>query len=464
MNELLSKTIDEISRLIANKEVSPVEVTRACLEHITSIEPSINSFITLTGELALKQAHTAEQEILKNNLYKPLHGVPIAVKDLFETQGIRTTAGSFFLRNHLPAEDCTVVKKLRKSGAILLGKLNMHEWALGVTNENPFYGNCHNPWDTNRVTGGSSGGSAAALAAMMCYGALGSDTGGSIRIPSSLCGTVGLKPTFGRVSKQGVVPLSWNLDHVGPMGRSVKDLAILLNVIAGYDQQDPYSVDVPPDNFLNNIERGIKGWRVAIPTNTYFQEADEEVLKAFKDAVHTFKDLGATIMETEIFQARQIGRANGLMTISDAAAYHRERMASHANWFGEDVLDRLQTGAATTSTDYILARQTQNSAKRWFHEFFSKHALLLTPTTPFTAAPIGSRNPAERAKQYTKFTGLFNLTGLPALSIPCGFSSEGLPIGLQIVSGQWQEAAVLRAAFAFEQATSWHTHHPSLFK
>ncbi|MCD6400656.1 MAG: amidase [Anaerolineales bacterium] len=462
MNRLTSLSIHEISALISKREISPVEITSACLERITSIEPKINGFITLTGDIALEQAKVAEKEILSGEHRSPLHGVPIAVKDLFETQGIRTTAGSFFLRDYIPEGDCTVVEKLRRNGTILLGKLNMHEWALGVTNENPHYGDCHNPWDTSRIPGGSSGGSAAALAGEMCFGALGSDTGGSIRIPSALCGVVGLKPTFGLVSKRGVIPLSWNLDHVGPMARCVKDVAVLLNVIAGYDSQDPYSIDLPQEDYLTGIEESIVGWRIATPIDKFFHKADTEVLNAFRGTIKVFEDLGANITEVRFPQARQISRSNGLMTMSDAAAFHKERVDNHPDMFGKDVLSRLRSGAAFTSTEYILARHTQTLGQRWFRDFFQKYDLLITPTTPIVAPFLRSTSAIERAKQLTRFTGIYNLLGLPALSLPCGFSPSGMPIGLQIIAPWWGEARILRVAYAYEQATNWHNRYPSL--
>lgn len=447
----------EVAGMIAQRQLSPLELTQACLEQIASRDAEINSFITLTAELALDQARQAEREIQQGAYRGPLHGIPLALKDLFDTAGVRTTAGSLFFADHVPQQDAQVVQRLSHAGAILLGKLNMHEIALGVTNENPHYGVCHNPHDPQRITGGSSGGSAAALAAGFCFGALGSDTGGSIRIPSSLCGVVGLKPTFGRVSLRGVLPLSWNLDHVGPMARTVRDVALLLQVLSGYDAQDPACVEVSVPDFLSDLEQGVSGWRVAMAGDSFFQEADPAVWEAFKTAAQTLTTLGAQVDEVAIPEFRRWAQANGLMVVSDAAAYHRERLAAYPDRFGVDVRQRLQDGVATIATDYILARRAQAEARRWFTQLFHSYDLLLTPATPVIAPHIQKSGSAEKAPQLTRFTAAFNLTGLPALSIPCGFIPSGdhrLPVGLQIVTAPWQETALLRAARAFEQAVN----------
>jgi aspartyl-tRNA(Asn)/glutamyl-tRNA(Gln) amidotransferase subunit A len=461
-HQLTSLTLSEAAGLIASREVSPVEITQAHLNRIETIDLQLNSFITLTGEQALRQAQGVEESLQKGIRLGPLQGLPLALKDLFETRGVRTTAGSKFFADHISEHDASVVEKLRSSGAVLLGKLNMHEIALGVTNENPHYGDCNNPWDTKRVSGGSSGGSAAAVAGELCLGALGSDTGGSIRIPASLCGVVGLKPTFGRVSKRGVIPLSWNLDHVGPMTRCVKDVAILLGVLAGYDPEDSYSRDVPVDDYLVQLDGGVRGWRVAFAQDEFFTRADPVVLAAVGAAAGIFEDLGATVTELEISFARQAAQANGLMTTSDAAVFHRERLRNHPELFGPDVLARLETGAGASLEDYVLARHTQTLTIREFEDLFERYDILLTPTTPFAAPERGSEDAVKRARQLTRFTAPFNLTGLPALSLPCGFTTEGLPIGLQIVTRPWGERLVLRAARAYEGATEWHLRRPSL--
>ena len=459
---LTDLTIGEAAEEIASHRISPVELTQACLERIERLDPLLNSFITVTPEAALDAARHAEVEIQHSGARSRLHGIPLALKDLYETRGVRTTAGSLFFKDYVPDEDAVAVQKLTAAGVVLLGKLNMHEIALGVTSTNPHFGPCRNPWNPSLVCGGSSGGSGAALAGRLCLGSLGTDTGGSIRIPSSLCGVVGLKPTYGRISTRGVIPLSWNLDHAGPMARSVRDVALLLQVIAGYDPLDAGSVDVPTDDYLEQIESGVSGWRVALASDVFFTElTDPNVWKAVQDAALVFRELGAVVEEVSFPEARRAALANGLMTTSDGAAFHRERLQSQAECFGEDILQRLQTGAAYTSTDYSLARQTQVELRRQFTGFFEKYDILLTPTTPVAAPAIEGPNAVEQARLLTRFTAPFNLTGLPALSLPCGFTPARLPIGLQIISRPWAEATVLRAGYAYEQASGWFRRQPA---
>lgn len=439
------------AELIRAKEISPVELVRGYLERIERLDPVLNAFITLLAESALEEARRAEAEILQGGWRGPLHGIPLALKDLYETREVRTTAGSRVFQEHVPKRDAAVVVKLRQAGAVLLGKLNMHEIALGVTNVNPHFGSCCNPWDPQRMTGGSSGGSAAALAAGLCLGSLGSDTGGSIRIPSSLCGVVGLKPTYGRVSLRGMIPLSWNLDHAGPMARTVRDAALLLQEIAGYDAEDPASVDLPVDDYAGSLETDVRGWRIAMASGEFFEMVDEEVDRRVKEAARGFEALGAVVEEVEFPEARQAAQGNGFMVVADAAAFHQERLKSCPQDFGADVRQRLESGAASTVQDYIRTRKLQAELRRKFELFFETYDLLLTPATPVPAPLREGDDAVRRAPQLTRFTAPFNFTGLPAISIPCGFSSQGLPVGLQMVSGPWQEAKVLQAAYQLEK-------------
>lgn len=448
-------SIVEASALLARRQLSPLELTRACLERIEQRNPAVNAFITLAAEEALQAAQQAEAEIAAGRYRGPLHGIPLALKDLFFTAGMPTTAGSrFSFAPEHQAPNAHVVEKLLAAGIILLGKLNMHEIALGVTNVNPHFGDCTNPHAPEHMTGGSSGGSAAALAAGMILGSLGSDTGGSIRIPSALCGTVGLKPTRGRISLRGVIPLSWNLDHVGPMARCVGDVAILLQTIAGYDPADPASVDVPLPDWPAEIEGGVRGWRIALADDAYFTEIDPEVLAATRQAAEVFRELGAVVEPVAFPNARDAALANGIMTQADAAAFHRQRLAEQAGWFGADVRKRLQTGAGFSAVEYSLARRLQAELRQQFRRFFTRYDVLLAPTTPIPAPRRAGDDAVERARQLTRFTAPFNLTGLPALSVPCGRTSSGLPIGLQLVSRPWNEAAVLRAGRSYEQAVA----------
>ena len=460
--DLTALTITEAAGLLARGEVSPVELTQAFLRRIEGLDRALNCFITLTAEAALQSARQAEAEIRGGYYRGTLHGIPLALKDLYETRGVRTTAGSKFFADNVPSTDAVAVERLNIAGAILLGKLNMHEIALGVTNNNPHFGACHNPWNLDCTPGGSSGGNAAALAAGLCLGALGSDTGGSIRIPASLCGVVGLKPTYGRASLRGVIPLSWSLDHAGPMARRVKDVAVLLQAIAGYDPLDPAAVDVQVPDYLAEIDQGVRGWRIALANDGFLKRADAEVLEAVHAAAQVFTRLGAEVIPAGLPNGRDAALNNGLIVTSEAAAFHRQRLAEHPEDFGADVRQRLQTGAAYTSTEYVLARRTQAELRRLFELFFNEYDVLLMPTTPIPAPSLDGPDAVEQARTLTRFTAPFNLTGLPALSLPCGFTRDGLPIGLQIVARPWAEAALLRAGQAYEMATEWHLRRPEL--
>ncbi len=460
--ELTNLTLTEAAELLAREEISPVELTQAHLARIERIDPLLNSYLTVTADLALEQARLEEAEIRRGQRRGPLHGVPLALKDLYGTAGVPTTGGSLFFQDHVPETNAPSVQRLFDAGAILLGKLNMHEIALGVTNVNPHYGACRNPWDRERMTGGSSGGSGAALAARLCLGSLGSDTGGSIRIPASLCGVVGLKPTRGRVSLRGVLPLSWNLDHAGPMARRVKDAAALLQVIAGYDPLDPYSLDVPVEDYSLHLKDGVRGWRVALADDEFYRSAEAEVTEAVNAAAEVYTELGAQVERVAFPAGYEAAQANGVMVTSDAAAFHYQRLQDEPDRFGADVLERLRTGAAYSSTEYILARHTQAELRRRSEAFFADYDLLLTATTPVTAPPIEGQDAIEQARRLTRFTAPFNLTGLPALSLPCGFTGAGLPVGLQLVSSPWSEARLLRAAWAYQEATSWNERSPAL--
>jgi aspartyl-tRNA(Asn)/glutamyl-tRNA(Gln) amidotransferase subunit A len=447
--DLTFLTVTQALSLLQKGELAPQALTEACYRQIEHLDPLINAFITV---LPPSPAGTPVQGALA--------GIPIAIKDLYDTQGIRTTAGTPFFDDNVPTQDAVVVKKMKDAGAVILGKTNTHEVALGVTNVNPHYGACRNPWDTARISGGSSGGSAAAVAAGMCLAALGTDTGGSIRIPASLCGVVGLKPTYGRASLRGVFPLSWNLDHAGPLARSVRDAALLLQVMAGYDPDDPASVNVPVGDYLTDIEAGVSGWRIGLAVGEYIEASDAEVLAAVRQAAQVFKNLGAKVEEVELDWLHTAALANGQMTQADGATVHRERLAQQPERFGADVRQRLETGRSLSSTEYSLARRTQVEVRRRSEGFFSRYDILLLPTTPIPAPFIEGEDAIERARLLTRFTAPFNLGGLPALSMPCGFTQEGLPVGLQIVSGAWQEAKALQAGQAYEQVSVWGQRPP----
>ncbi len=360
--DLLSLTITSALEGLRRHDFTALELTEASFRRIQQLNSHLNAFITHTPDLAVQEALAADSLIASQppNLNDfSLLGLPLAVKDLIDVMGARTTAGSKAVEPLLPQEDAQAVLRLKFAGGIILGKTNTHEIALGVTGVNPHFGTVKNPWDLSHISGGSSSGSAAAVAAGMCVAALGTDTGGSIRIPASLCGVVGLKPTYGRVSTCGVVPLSWNLDHVGVLSRCVRDAAIMLSVLAGFDSHDPASQNLPPDDYLAHLEEGLNGSRIAFAAGPFFQSADEEVLAAVETAAKVFTELGADVERVDMDWLAATARANGQMTMADAAAYHRDRLAAHPERFGADVLERLQTGAAVTSSEYALARRLQ---------------------------------------------------------------------------------------------------------
>jgi aspartyl-tRNA(Asn)/glutamyl-tRNA(Gln) amidotransferase subunit A len=457
MSPLNLLTLREAVSRVRTESLSAADVWDACANQIRRLDPQLRAFITSTDRRQIPE-NLPEQS--PDNGMSPLAGAPIAVKDMFETAGILTTAGSLFFQDHVPVRDATVVARLRTAGGQIIGKTNTHEIALGVTNINPHFGTCRNPWDMQRVSGGSSGGSAVAVATGMALAAIGTDTGGSIRIPASLCGVVGLKPTFGRVSLRGVFPLSWNLDHAGPLTRCVADAAFLLGIMAGYDEEDPQSMDQPLEDYEGKLEDGVDGWRMALAAGSYLEDSDPEVLKAVESAADLFRVLGARVERVDLSYLRDAALANGLMTQADGATYHRQRLAEKPHLFGEDVRRRLLTGRDTRVSDYVQARQTQTEMRRRLAGLFREHDLILLPATPITAPRIEGADAIEHARRLTRFTAPFNLTGLPAISIPCGFSKQGLPIGLQIVGGAWREAQLLQAARAYERKTQWGARPP----
>jgi len=450
---LATLSLSRQSDLVHNRQGAASDLAKICYGQIERLNPILNAYITIIPPEKQESPPAA-------NL--PLSGIPIAVKDLYDTQGVLTTAGSKFFANHVPAEDAFVVSKIKKAGAQIIGKTNIHEIALGVTNNNPHYGACRNPWDITRTPGGSSGGSAVAVAAGMAMAALGTDTGGSIRIPAALCGVVGLKPTYGRVSLRGILPLSWNLDHAGPITRTVEDAALMLQVMGGFDEGDPASVKTLPGDYLSHIKDGMNDRKVVLAVGKFVEAADQEILKSVREAAQVFKELGVSIVEVNVDFLKEAALANALMTQADGAAFHRERLKEHPDWFGADVRQRLEMGASYTSTENALARRTQAETRRKLESLLDEYDSLILPTTPIAAPALEGEDALERARVLTRFTAPFNLTRLPALTVPCGFSPEGLPIGLQIVSRAWNEAGVLRAGYAYQQATEWHKQKPKI--
>jgi aspartyl-tRNA(Asn)/glutamyl-tRNA(Gln) amidotransferase subunit A len=459
MDNLFALTISDALEDIRGQKISARELVEACAHQIENLNPKLNAFITVMNpDDAVKASISTKDGSSLNNL----RGIPLAIKDLFDIAGIRTTIGSKFFAENIAQQDAFVVEKLKQAGAVIMGKTNTHEIALGITGNNPHYGTARNPWDTTRIPGGSSSGSAIAVATGMALGALGTDTGGSIRIPASLCGVVGLKPTFGRVSLRGVFPLSWNLDHVGPLAKSVKDIALILQLIAIYDELDPASVKMLTGEYLGHLADSVKGRKVALGIGQFIETSDREVLGAVREAAKVFESLGCKVQEVDVSWLQEAALANKLITQSDGAAVHRDRLKEHPELFGDDIRRRLEDGANTLLADYILARRAQAEVKKKFEKFFESFDFLLAPTTPIAAPTIEGHDAVEQAGRLTRFTAPFNLAGLPALSLPCGFTKEGLPIGLQIIARAWGEFKVLNAGHAYEQATEWHTRTPAI--
>ena len=459
MSDLALLPLQAASALIHSRRASSVDLVRACLDRIARHDRELGAFITLTADSALDEAKRADADLANGVDRGPLHGLPIALKDLYDTAGVRTTGGSRIFGDRVPERDCAVVEKLRTAGAVFLGKLNLHEWALGVTNQNPHFGPTCNPWDTSRIPGGSSGGSAVAIASGFCFMSPGSDTGGSIRIPASLCGVAGLKPTYGRVSLRGVIALSWTLDHSGPLARTVGDLALALNAIADHDPLDPSSADVPTEDYASGIEDGASNVSVVIPTNHFFDDVDPEVDAAVRGAARVLSSLGANVTEMAMPRVDLL-QAQRAIILTDAAAVHREHLRERAADIGSDVLTRLRTGQTFTGMDYAQARRDRDELRREWLALLGEHDVILSPTTLITAPPRDGQDAVAAAQRLTANTAPFNLTGLPAISVPCGFTQAGLPIGLQLAAGPWRERLLLRVARAYEQATPWHERQP----
>lgn len=454
--------LTQASLAVQKKEVSPVELTQTCLARIEKLDTVLNSFITVTAESALEEAHRAEAEIMRGEWRGPLHGVPLAIKDLAETAGVRTTAASAVLHHHIPSEDAEVVRRLRAAGAVLLGKLNLHEFAYGGSGVIGHYGPARNPWSTAHITGGSSSGSAAAVAAGLCYGAIGTDTAGSIRLPSSYCGIAGLKPSYGLVSTRGIIPLSWSLDHAGPMARTAADAALILQAIAHYDMHDIYCQRFPPVYYPSAIAEPVSGLRLATPRE-FWQGVDPEIEKAVDAAIALLSRMTSGSREISIptDSDRTVVRC-------EPWVYHQKHhLPAHEKEYDPETLRRIRTGADVSAAEYIEKYRELLRDRREIQHVFEQADLLLTPTSPvlpptFTElkeAPAELRN---REILMLRNTRPWNVYGLPAISIPCGFSSSGLPIGLQIIGAPGAEGVVLALAHAYQQKTDWHRKRPQV--
>ena len=453
------QSIREASVLLRSGKVSPVELTRECLTRIEKLNPVLNAFITITADSAMAEARRAETEITRGEWRGPLHGIPLALKDLIDTAGVLTTAASAVFKERIPAEDAEVTRRLKQAGAILLGKQNLHEFAYGGSSLVSYFGDVHNAWNPEHIAGGSSGGSATAVAAGMCYGAIGTDTAGSIREPASLCGVVGLKPTFGAVSTRGVIPLSQSLDHVGTIARNVEDAAIIFQAIAketddvmwGRGSAPPVRIEDPPAHKL----------RIAVPRKFFCEELDPEVASAFEQALSvlsTMSDISEINLEVPIDRTLQK---------AESYAYHCEFVRQSPELYQPETLRRIRTGEGISPEDAAQCKRELQEARKQIASVFNDVDLLITPTTP-TPAPVISELKANpdllrpRELALLRNTRPMNVWGLPAISVPCGFTQSGLPIGLQIIGPHGGESEVLQLAHAYEQATAWHKRLPNL--
>jgi len=484
--ELYKLTIHELKEKLKKQEISAKELTLDFFKRIERVDKDVHSFITITKNDALKQAEEAEKRIINgDNL--PLLGIPLAIKDLICIKGARNTCGSKMLSNYIPPYDATVIKKLRESGAVFLGKLNMDEFAMGSSTETSHFGVTRNPWDLKTIPGGSSGGSAAAVAADECAGSLGSDTGGSIRQPAAMCGVVGLKPTYGRVSRFGLVAFASSLDQIGPITKDVTDTAILMNIISGRDPLDSTSADIPVPDFTRSLRNDVKGLKIGIPKEYFVEGMDVEVEKSVKDAIELFKRFGAEIKDVSLPHADYAistyyviapAEASSNLARYDGVKYgyrtnNRENLLgmykkTRQDGFGTEVKRRIMLGTYALSSGYydayyLKAQKVRTLIKKDFDEALKICDILLTPTAPTPAFKIGEKfdNPIQMYLSDI-FTISINLAGVPAISIPCGFSNKGLPIGLQIIGKHFDEETLIRAAYTFEQNTDYHTKNPEI--
>lgn len=448
-------TIREAANAIRTKQISPVELTARAIARIDRLNPQLRAFITIAADHAKMRARVVENELASGLDRGPLHGIPIAVKDLFHMRGLRTTSGSKIFENFVADHNATVVDRLEAAGAVILGKLNMHELAYGISSENPYYGAVRNPWDLERSPGGSSGGSAAAVAAQIVYGAMGSDTGGSIRIPASFCGTVGLKPTYGRVSRYGAMPLAFSLDHMGPLTRSVRDAGIFLNAIAGHDPKDETSSRRPVIDFVPNDDCSLRGVRIGFPQNFYFERLDPDVESAVRGAIARAASLGAELKPLWLPDIEALNAVATVTQLAEVSAVFGPYLEMR-NRFGPDVLARIEQGRLIPATDYIDAQRLRRKFRAEFAKVWDEVDCFVTPTTPATAPRLGEKTVRIAGREEdtrtaaTRLVRGLNLLGLPALSLPCGLSGSGAPVGMQIVGAPFDEATILKVGAALE--------------
>ena len=465
-DDVAQLTIAEAAELVASGETTPVELVEGTLERIDRLEPGLNAFITVMYAQARRDARRLTGELAMGRRRGPLHGIPISLKDLYYTKGVATTAGSKVMADFVPDYDATTTARLRRAGAVVVGKNNLHEFAPGSTNNNAHYGPCQNPWKPGRIPGGSSGGSGAAVAASMGMGSMGTDTAGSIRIPACMCSLVGIKPTYGRVSRYGVVPLSWSLDHAGPLTRTVEDNALMLQALAGYDGKDPSSLRAPVPDYSAGMRDGIRGLKVGLPREIWDQEFDGEVTGLARRAVGVLEELGAEVREMSLPLAEVSSYAGNLISRAESTAFHEEWLRGRGEDYGDNVRGRLQMGAAVTAVDYIKAQRVKTLVQQEFGRALEEVDALVTPTCPIPAHGIDEDPTVPAGREFegqglmTLYTRPFDVSGQPAITVPCGFTGEGLPAGLQVVGPWLGEASLFRMAYAYEQATEWHRRRP----
>ena len=452
----------EASELVRKHVVSPVELTEGCLARIEQLNPLLNAFITVTRDSALREAREAEVEIQQGKWRGPLHGIPIALKDLIDTAGVKTTAASALFRDRVPTEDAEVVSRLKAAGAVFLGKQNLHEFAYGGSSVVSLFGPVHNPWNPEHIAGGSSSGSAAAVAAGLCFGAIGTDTAGSIREPAAICGIVGLKPTYGRVSSRGVIPLSWSLDHVGPITGCVADAAVMLQAIAGYDAQDQTSADEPVGDYMAALAATPQHLRVGVPHRFFYEELDAEVAARMEDALSVLRELSCEVQEI----ALPVPTDRTLQT-AESYAYHTEFVRKTPELYQPETLRRIRSGENVSVQDRERLRGELQQARHESGKIFEKVDVLVTPTVPVpppTLAELNEKPETLRGREILllRNTRPFNVWGLPAISVPCGFTKAGLPVGLQVAGPPWREDLVIALAHVYETTTDWHKRSPQI--
>jgi len=458
--------IQQAAAALRARTVSSRELTEECLRQIEAGNPHWNAFLTVTGEQALAAADRADGELAAGIDKGPLHGIPIALKDVFSTKGIRTTCGSLLFKDHVPDFDCAVAERLAAAGSVMVGKTHMHELAYGVTSNNPHFGPVRNPWNGDCVPGGSSGGSGAAVTTGMAFLAMGSDTGGSIRVPGAFCNTVGLKPTYGRVSRYGVMPLDFSLDHMGPLTRTVRDAAICLHTLAGRDERDETSSHATVDSYVPAEGVSIRGVKIGVPSNFYFDQVEPDVNAAVRKMIQLAAGLGAhaeVVTVPDIPSLNAIGR---VILLSEASAVF-ERFSDRRDEFGADVRVLFDQGMLIPATDYVNAQRLRRQFRDAFLRLFDSIDLLVTPTTPTVAKRIGQNSIMVGGQEEdfrlatTRLVRGINVLGFPAISIPCGFDGDRMPIGLQLIAKPFDERRLLAAAAALEDATDFHLQQPA---